>query len=243
VSLFGGSADYYATGRMPYPPALADAFELDGNERLLDVGCGPGSLTILLAPHVREAVGIDADGEMIAAAPPVPNVGWVQMRAEELPGDLGRFDLVTFAQSFHWMDQARVARAVRAMADSLVLVSATTHRGDDGTDPLPHPRPPHDDITALIHRYVGPPERAGTPWEDDTLREAGFTRSRQVEIDAGGVVTRTADEIVAVTFSLSYANPRRFAERRAEFEAELRDLLKGGPFSERRRAIGLDFWT
>lgn len=243
MSFYGGSADYYAIGRMPYPPGLADAFELNGTERLLDVGCGPGSLTLLLAPHVSEAVGIDADAEMIAAAPSVPNVRWVHMRAEDLPGDLGRFDLVTFAQSFHWMDQAKVARAVRAMADTLVLVSATTHRGDDSTDPLPHPRPPHDAIAALIKRYAGPPERVGIPWEDDMLREAGFTGPRHVEVDAGGVVTRTADELVAATFSLSYASPRRFGARRAAFEAELRDLLAAGPFSERRRAIGLAIWT
>jgi len=243
VSFYGGSAGYYAAGRMPYPPGLVHAFALDGTERLLDIGCGPGSLTLLLAPHVREAVGIDADAEMIAAAPPVPNVRWIHMRAEDLPGDLGDFDVVTFAQSFHWMDQAKVARAVRAMADRLVLVSATTHRGDDSTDPLPHPRPPHDDIAALIERYVGPPERVGVPWEDDLLRAAGFSGPRHVEVDAGGVVTRTADEIVAAVFSLSYASPRRFGDRRDAFEAELRELLAGGPFAERRRAIGLAIWN
>jgi ubiquinone/menaquinone biosynthesis C-methylase UbiE len=32
---------------------------------LLDVGCGPGSLTLLLAPYVSEAIGVDADGDML----------------------------------------------------------------------------------------------------------------------------------------------------------------------------------
>jgi cyclopropane fatty-acyl-phospholipid synthase-like methyltransferase len=39
---------------MPYPDSLARAISgelsLDGSGRLLDVGCGPGSLTLLLAP-------------------------------------------------------------------------------------------------------------------------------------------------------------------------------------------------
>jgi hypothetical protein len=42
-------------------------------------------------------------------------VTWRQLRAEDLPAELGRFRVVTFAQSFHWMDRRRVARAVRPM--------------------------------------------------------------------------------------------------------------------------------
>ena len=247
MSLYGGSAAYYAAGRMPYPPGIPDALGLDGTQRLLDVGCGPGSLTVLLAPHVAEAIGIDADAEMIAAAPKLANVEWRHMAAEDLPADLGRFDLVTFAQSFHWMDQEKVARAVREMTDTLVHVQATTHRGDASTDPLPHPRPPHDEIDALIRSYVGPPVRTGRRWEEETLRRAGFDALRRVEVDAGGVVTRTADEIVAATFSLSYANPGRFGDRREQFEADLRALLErtspSGAFSERRRPVALDIWS
>lgn len=68
-SLYAGSARYYAVGRVAYPVRLAEelvaALPLDGSEVLLDIGCGPGSLTLLLAPHVAEAIGVDAD----AAAP------------------------------------------------------------------------------------------------------------------------------------------------------------------------------
>ena len=47
--LFAGAAGYYEQGRLPYAPGLADAFArplaLDGQGRLLDVGCGPGTVT------------------------------------------------------------------------------------------------------------------------------------------------------------------------------------------------------
>jgi SAM-dependent methyltransferase len=235
---------------MPYPEGIAAALALDGTQRLLDVGCGPGSLTRVLAPHVGAAVGIDADADMLAAAPHLPNVQWRQMAAEDLPADLGRFDLVTFAQSLHWMDRSKVVAAVRQMLTAggrLVHVQATTHRGDDSTDPLPHPRPPHAEIAELVAAYVGPPARTGKAREDEVLRAAGFSGPERIELGAPPVVTRTADEIVAATFSLSTAAPQRFGSRRAEFEADLRRRLErtspSGRFSERMRAIALDIWS
>jgi tRNA/tmRNA/rRNA uracil-C5-methylase (TrmA/RlmC/RlmD family) len=97
--LFEGSARYYRQGRLPYPPALAavlrDELGLDGTGRLFDVGCGPGSLTLLLAPLFEEAVGVDADPGMVAEAARqaalarVDNARWKTSHAEELPGDLG----------------------------------------------------------------------------------------------------------------------------------------------------------
>jgi SAM-dependent methyltransferase len=245
VSRYGGSAPYYVLGRMPYPEEIAPALGLDGTQRLLDVGCGPGSLTRVLAPHVAEAIAIDADAEMLAAAPGLANVRWKHMRGEDLPGDLGPFDIVTFAQSLHWMDRSKVAAAVRTMLNPggvLVHVQATTHRGDTSTDPLPHPRPPHAAIAELVSAYVGPapPTKAG---EAEVLRAAGFTGPRRIELSAGDVVIRTTDDVVAATFSLSTAAPERFGDRRAAFEADLRALLGPGPFAERRRAIALDIWS
>lgn len=141
-TLYAGSAGYYRSGRLPYPGAVAETLRrelgLDGRGRLLDVGCGPGSLTLLLAPLFAQAVGVDADREMIAQAglaadaAGVGNVSWHRLRAEDLPAGLGRFRVVTFAQSFHWLDRPRVAALVLAMlepAGHCVLVQASTHHG------------------------------------------------------------------------------------------------------------------
>ena len=60
-SLFEGSAAFYEKGRLPYAPgigeALLEALGLDGTGRLLDVGCGPGTVTVVFAPYFAEAIG------------------------------------------------------------------------------------------------------------------------------------------------------------------------------------------
>jgi len=263
-SLYAGSAEHYAVGRMAYPVALADAVRdelgLDGTGRLLDVGCGPGSLTLLFAPLFAEAVGVDADGEMLEVAAgrsELMNVRWRQLRAEELPADLGTFRVVTFAQSFHWMDQALVADRVRGMLTpdgTWVHVGATTHRGLEGTDKLPYPRPPWDDIDKLVARYLGPIRRAGQgalptgtrPGEEEVMRAAGYRGPTRIVVGGNEVEERSVDDLVASVFSLSSSTPHLFGPELPAFEADLRDLLTkaadNGRFSERRREIEAVIW-
>ncbi len=243
---------------MAVASTLADELALDGRQRLLDVGCGPGSLTLVLAPRVRAAVGIDANAAMVAAAAyaaeqtGVTNVDWRHLHAEALPADLGRFHIVTFAQSFHWLDRPRVAETVGRMltpTGACVLVQATTHRGDASTDSLHHPRPPHAAISALVREYLRPGAQARSgsrAGEHDILRGAGFCSHSRVEVTTGDIVTRTADQIIAATFSTSSASPHLFGAKRKRFEHDLRALLDDaspdGHFAERTRDIALDIW-
>lgn len=265
-SLYAGSAAHYDAGRVTYPAALVDvvvrALRLDGSGRLLDVGCGPGSLTLLFAPHFELAIGLDPDADMLSEAArlaeqkQVTHVAWRQLRGEDLPANLPPARLVTFAQSLHWMDRHQVASAARALlapGGALAHVHATTHQGIDADALLPHPRPPRAAITELVKHYLGPQTRAGqgvlparTPGgEDEVYRAVGFTSRQRMEV-AGRAVERTADQVVSSIYSLSSAAPHLFGERLKDFDSDLRRLLAGvsaeGLFSEQMGDITVDIW-
>jgi len=246
-TLYLGSAPYYARGRPPYAPDLADTvrriLSLDGRGRLLDVGCGPGVVTLPLAHCFSEVVGLDPDPGMLegarrAADAGVGNITWVRARAEDLPAGLGTFRVATFAQSFHWMDRDRVAALVLDMLESAgALVHISDFKGDGARDRsdtnLPHPLPPYEAIRELTRRYLGPVPRAGQgllryrspDGEAIVLRNAGFQDPERVLIPAGGMQVRDVDDVVAWVYSLSGSAPHLFGDRLAEFEIDLRHLL------------------
>jgi ubiquinone/menaquinone biosynthesis C-methylase UbiE len=95
-TVYDGAAVHYRYGRPAYSPGLeallTEELGLDGSGRLLDVGCGPGILTVRLARLFEQAVGLDPDPGMIAegrrAAQErgIANITWVQALAEDLPG-------------------------------------------------------------------------------------------------------------------------------------------------------------
>jgi SAM-dependent methyltransferase len=270
-SLFAGAAGYYQQGRLPYAPGLADvlgrSLGLDGRGRLLDVGCGPGTVTVALAPLFEAVVGLDPDAEMLAQAAQaaarlgVGNAAWVRSRAEDLPAGLGTFRAVTFAASFHWMDRPLVASAVATMLDpggAVVQVDAPGYRADElaaesRSGALAFPPPPDDALDRLRRRYLGADRRAGRgirntspDGEDEVFRQAGFLPAETVTVPDRRAVEQTADELVARVFSSSSTAPHLFGDRRDDYEADVREILAltspAGRFSVRLPDNILRIW-
>ncbi|MGH2681530.1 MAG: class I SAM-dependent methyltransferase [Actinomycetota bacterium] len=262
-SLYRGSARYYLEGRLPYAPGLADALArelgLDGRGRLIDIGCGPGIVALELAALFEEVVGVDADADMIAEAAReagrrgIENGRWRTMRAEELPGELGPFRVATLAQSFHWMERERVARAIHGMLEpggALVHVNAFTRRGIEASS-SPYPEPPWEAISALVRRYLGSETLAGQGRReavfvdlDHVLRS--FRGPEVVSVPDGRVLVRTIDQVVAAVFSVSSSAPHLFVDRLHRFESDLRRVLTEvsaeGRFSEQTGDTELRIW-
>ena len=249
-SLFAGAARYYEQGRLPYAPGLAEVFArslaLDGQGRLLDAGCGPGTVALRLAPLFEAVTGLDPDPEMLACASRaaagrgVGNATWVCQRAEALPAGLGSFRVVTFAQSFHWMDRPRVASAVAAMLDpggAVVQVDAPGYRtgelaAETRRGSLPFPPPPDDALDQLRRQYLGSDRRAGQgirntspDGEDGVFQQAGFLPAETVTVPDRRAVERTIDDVVASVFSTSSTAPHLFGDRREDYERDLREIL------------------
>ncbi len=84
-------------------------------ERVLDLGCGDGALTIKLAQRGCRMVGVDASAEMIAAAKALGLDAHVQ-DGQGL-GFEREFDAVFSNAALHWMQQPR--QVIRGVARAL----------------------------------------------------------------------------------------------------------------------------
>jgi SAM-dependent methyltransferase len=245
-TVFQGTAAYYRQGRKPYAPALADALaenlDLDGRGRLLDVGCGPGTVALCFEHLFESVVGIDPDPGMLAEAKraaveeQVTSATWVQMRAEELPGSLAKFRVISFGQSFHWMDRPSVAAMVRQMLDlnGAVVQVDLWHTNPPGQELPggPHPAVPEAAIDELRRRWLGPDRRAGQGFrntspdaEEEVFQGAGFAPEQIVVVPDDRILERSADDIVAWVLSTSSTAPHLFGDRLDEFISDLRSLL------------------
>ncbi len=101
--------------------ALAD-LELDSRERVLDVGCGTGELSRVLAEEAPgEVVGVDADPDLLRVARDEAGVSTVAGDALRLPFPDDTFDLVVCqALLINLPNPAEAVREFRRVSSDLV---------------------------------------------------------------------------------------------------------------------------
>jgi SAM-dependent methyltransferase len=246
---FGGEvAEYYARYRRGYPPAVFDAmqhaFALDGDDVVLDLGCGTGQLTLPLAERVASVVGMDPEPDMLrlareaAAARGVRNVTWVLGADTDLPAAgalLNRRGLgaTVVGQALHWMDHDELFR---------VLASLTRVGGGVAVVANGGPAWLHDNdwsraLRSFLEDHLGQRLTAtcGTGTADReryarALEAAGFEGVREIEV---GYREETGfDRLLGGVYSAMPVDALPPAADRPAFATRLREALPPAPYVE-----------
>lgn len=156
---FDAGGSNYANFRPTYPQQLVDELaRVTPHHRVaVDVGCGTGQLTGLLAGSFEEVIGIDPSADQIKNARPHDRVRYAVAPAEQLPVEDASVDLITVAQAAHWFDLPKFYDEVRRIAAPGAVIALVSY-GVNELDP---------DLTDRFLKFytdeIGPywpPERA-----------------------------------------------------------------------------------
>jgi SAM-dependent methyltransferase len=142
---FATTAELYGQYRPPYPAeffrAVAQRLALSKQHALIDLGTGPGLLALGLAAYAGRVVGVDPEPEMLATARAAvaranADIAFVEGRAEDLPEDIGGFDVVTIGRALHWMDRNALGPLfARLVARDGAIVVCASFSVRDGRNP------------------------------------------------------------------------------------------------------------
>jgi SAM-dependent methyltransferase len=231
---FRTTVPFYGRYRLGYPEGLIARVEtetgLSAGDAVLDLGCGPGTLSIPFARLGMKVVGVDPEPNMLAAAAAAAQEAGVaaefkQGSSFELPPGIGPFKLAIMGRSFHWMDRT----ATLAALGGLIVPGGAVALFDDE-----HPRTVENawrrKLDEVGRRYGRAEEahireREGGSYRthESYLLESAFNELVRIAVIV--CRTRTVDDIVGLAYSLSTSAPHKLGERKAAFEADLRAAL------------------
>jgi ubiquinone/menaquinone biosynthesis C-methylase UbiE len=242
---FRTAVPFYARHRLGYPESLITRVMtetgLAPGDGVLDLGCGPGTLSLPFARLGMRVLGVDPEPDMLAAAAAAAKDAGVEIELRrgssfDMPSDVGPFRLVTMGRSFHWMARDTTL----ATLDRLVVPGGAIALFDDE-----HPRTVENAWRRTLEEIGRRYGRGEEPHIRE--RESGAYRTHESHLlvsafndllRIGTIVHRTVavDEIVGLAYSLSTSAPQKLGDRRAAFETELRaalaELSPEGRFTE-----------
>lgn len=225
---FASTVAYYESARPPYGAAFFEAVALqmglDGRERLLDVGAGPGILAIGFSPYCREVVGVDPEPGMVEAAREAAEragvtVRFIEARFEDSAVKLGAFDIVSIGRAIHWLDPEPARAALdRALAPrgSVLVCGATSAKG--GRNPW------LETFNAVRDRWKG-----DRPSRDhhSFFADGHFTRTGTIRVEETYAVP--VERLVERVLSMSTSSSERLGDEVPAMKSAMREAL--APFA------------
>lgn len=252
---YEGSAWHYAE----YRPRPSDAFvrllvshlAWNNDDRILDLGSGPGQIALEVAPHVGEVLAVDIEQDMVdegrrrADGRGVANVRFLRGSSDDvarMAADIGVVRAVTIGSAFHWMtDQDALLRALEPLVEpiggAVLLVGFhvggpdVTVSGRDGR--RWQERQPWSRAKELLDSYLidvpeGHHPRGRHDPFPDILARSPFARLELLRYEYDELQTPSVDAAIGTLYSLSNVLGRLGA-RRAEYEAEVHEALDDAP--------------
>jgi SAM-dependent methyltransferase len=131
---FEAVAEEYDRGRTAHPDGVYEALGPLAGRRVLDVGAGTGIATRALLDRGAVVAAFDIGPSMLArAVARTPGLPAVVADGARLPVRPGTVDLLTFAQSWHWLDpDRRATEAHRVLRPGGRWAGWWTHARSDG---------------------------------------------------------------------------------------------------------------
>lgn len=137
-NFFDSNGKRYANYRPEYPQKLAEFISSIAKEKslALDVGCGNGQLTRLLAPYFDAVIGTDPSKSQLENATVIENVRYLQEPAEKISLADNSVDLITVAQAAHWFDLDEFYSQVRRVAKKDAIIALISYGVPYIADPV-----------------------------------------------------------------------------------------------------------
>jgi len=232
--LFKGTSNYYSQYRTPYPKSLiSDVIKvtnIEPNDKLLDLACGPGRLAIPLSKYFKEVYAVDweqemiEEGERISKNKKINNIKWISSKAEELNLEPEILKLITIGDAFHRLDQLRILQNSYKMlikGGSLVLIySESINKGDSAWQKeLMKVLSPWYSISSQKIKV----EFNGQQFDEMTLKEFGFINTSSKLFEE--TVTVDIEEIIGYLYSMSVYSKQIIGDRHIEFEKSIKERL------------------
>jgi SAM-dependent methyltransferase len=226
---FGAAAAEYERSRPTYPEAVVEWIVPPAARAAADVGAGTGKLTRALRERRLEVAAVEpSDGMRATLEAELPEVRALAGSGERLPLPDASVDLVTYAQAWHWVDEAAaLAEAARVLRPGGRLACVWNLRDDDSGWMR--------ELAELIGRFG-----SNTVVERDFAFGGRFGATERLTFSWARPMT--GERLVELLASRSYVIVAPEDERQ-QFFAAVRDLVATHPDLAGRESFEMPYMT